>query len=302
LNSRLIPPTILEMRRVLLTLALLAVTGVLTACGVTSSVDPVAAAATKTENAGGYKLTMTTKMTAAGVGFSITAQGVFDRDRGELEMNMNDLLKQSGAPAGTDATMKAIYLTEDGDPVLYMRLGLLAGQLPAGKTWMRIDLEKAGKGLGLDFNQLMGGAAQNPTSSLDLLRSSADFSEVGKETIDGVETTHYHGVVDLQKASKTAGLSSSVIQRLTEMGAPSHYPMDVWVDDAGLIRRFTSRYDQAFSGKVVTLEMTMDMSDYGMAVDVTAPPADEVFDATALATQGAQSQFGATTTTSTATG
>jgi hypothetical protein len=290
------------MRRALLIVAALAVTGALTACGVSSTVDPVAAAATKTENAGGYKLTMTTKMTAAGVGFSITAQGVFDRDRGELEMNMNDLLKQSGAAAGTDATMKAIYLTEDGDPVMYMRLGFLAGQLPAGKAWMRIDLEKAGKGLGLDFNQLMGGAAQNPTSSLDLLRSSADFSEVGKETIDGVETTHYHGVVDLQKLGKTSGLSSSAIQRLTQMGAPSQYPMDVWVDDAGLIRRFTSRYDQAFSGKVVTLEMTMDMSDYGTTVDVTAPPADEVFDATALATQGAQSQFGATTTTSTATG
>jgi hypothetical protein len=166
---------------------------------------------------------------------------------------------------------------------------------------MRIDMEKAGKGLGIDFNQLMGGAAQNPASSLDLLRSSADFSEVGKETIDGVDTTHYHGIVDLQKASGAAGLSSAAVQRLLAMGAPSQYPMDVWVDDAGLIRRFASSYDQSSGGQVVSLEMTMDMSDYGTPVDVTAPPADQVFDATDLAAQGAQSQSGATTATSTLT-
>jgi hypothetical protein len=52
----------------------------------------------------------------------------------------------------------------------------------------------------------------------------------------------------------------------------------------------------------MSLETTMDMSDYGLPVNVSAPPADEVFDATALAAQGAQSQSGATTTTSTVTG
>jgi hypothetical protein len=244
---------------------------------------------------------MTMKMTAGGVQGSLTANGAFDGDRGEMEMDMSDLLRSSGAPTGIDSTMKAIYLKEDGDPVMYMRFGFLAGMLPAGKSWMRIDLQKAGKGLGIDFNQLMGGATQNPTSSLDLLRSSGDFSEVGKETIDGVDTTHYHGIVDLQKASGASGLSSATIQRLLAMGAPSQYPMDVWVDDAGLIRRFMSSYDQSFGGKSVSLEMTMDMSDYGTPVDVTAPPSDEVFDATELAAQGAQSQSGATTTTSTIT-
>jgi hypothetical protein len=290
------------MRRVLLILAAFAVTGALTACGVSSTVDPVAAAATKSEKAGGYKLTMTTKMSAAGVNGTITAQGTFDGQRGQMDLDMSDLLKSSGAPAGTDATMSAIFLKEDGDAVMYMRFGFLAGRLPAGKTWMRIDMQKAGKGLGIDFNQLMGGAAQNPTSALDLLRSSSDFSEVGKETIDGVQTTHYHGIVDLQKAAAAGGAMSTSIQRLVQMGAPTQYPMDVWVDDAGLVRRFTQSYNQEFGGNSVSLETTMDMSDYGLPVNVSAPPADEVFDATALAAQGAQSQSGATTTTSTVTG
>lgn len=290
------------MRRALLILAALAVTGALTACGVRSTVDPVAAAATKSEKAGGYKLTMTTKMSAAGVNGSITAQGTFDGQAGQMDMDMSDLLKSSGAPAGTDATMSAIFLKEGGDPVMYMRFGFLAGQLPAGKTWMRIDMEKAGKGLGVDFNQLTGGAAQNPTSALDLLRSSSDFSEVSKETIDGVRTTHYHGIVDLEKAAAAGGAASAAIQRLVQMGAPTQYPMDVWVDDTGLIRRFTQSYNQELGGKSVSLETTMDMSDYGLPVNVSAPPADEVFDATALAAQGAQSQSGATTTTSTVTG
>lgn len=295
-------PTLQTMRRVLLILAAFAVTAALTACGVSSTVDPVATAATKSEKAGGYKLTMTTKMSAAGVNGSITAQGTFDGQTGQMDMDMSDLLKSSGAPSGTDATMSAIFLKEDGDPVMYMRFGFLAGQLPAGKTWVRIDLEKAGKGLGVDFNQLMGGAAQNPTSALDLLRSSSDFSEVGKETIGGIQTTHYHGTVDLEKAAAAGGAASGAIQRLVQMGAPTQYPMDVWVDDSGLIRRFSQSYNQELGGKSMSLETTMDMSDYGLPVNVSAPPADEVFDATALAAQGAQSQSGATTTTSTVTG
>ena len=226
----------------------------------------------------------------------MTAQGTFDRDRGEMEIDLGDLMGGLGAPSGS-GTMKALYLTEDGDPVMYMQFGFLAGMLPSGKTWIRIDLQKAGKGFGVDFNQLMGGAGQNPSSSLDLLRSSGDFTEVGTETVDGVETTHYHGVVDLKKAAAAGGPASEAIQRLEQLGATTQFPMDVWIDGSGMIRRFTQSYDQSLGGQTMSLDTTMDISDYGTPVDVTAPPADQVFDATALAGQGAQSQPGATTTT-----
>ena len=225
----------------------------------------------------------------------MTGHGTFGAKQGELDIEMADLLGWLGAASGTDMTMKALYVTEDGDPVMYMQLGLLAGQLPGGKTWMRIDLAKAGKAAGIDLGQLMGGAGQNPSDWLALLRSNGEFSEVGHETVDGADTTRYHGTVDLEKAAAGDGPAAATIKRLLDLGAPTKYPLDVWVDGAGYIRQFEMSYDETLSGNTVSMSMIMSMSDYGTTVDVSAPPADQVFDATDLAAQGAASALNGTT-------
>jgi hypothetical protein len=282
-------------RRALLVLAVTGLAVGLTACGVSNSIDPVAAAATKSQSAGGFKTSLKLSMTANGRRLTMTGHGTFGDKQGELDLDMPDLLGQLGAPSGMDMTMKALYLTEDGDPVMYMQLGLLAGQLPGGKTWVRIDLAKAGKAAGIDLGQLMGGAGQNPSDWLALLRANGEFSEVGHEAVGGADTTHYHGTVDLQKAAGGDGPAAPAIKRLLDLGAPTTYPLDVWVDDAGYIRQFELSYDETLSGNTVSMSMTMSMSDYGTAVDVSAPPADQVFDATNLAAQGAASALNGTT-------
>jgi hypothetical protein len=277
------------MRRVLFALALIALAGGLTACGVRSTVDPVAAAATRTQDAGGFQAKMSITVSADGRKLTMTGQGFFGRDRGEMQMDMGGLLGAAGAPSTGDSTMKAIYLTEDGNPVIYLNLGFLAAFLPGGKAWVRVDLEQAGKASGIDINQLMSGAGQNPSDSLALLRSSGDFSEVGKETVEGVETTHYHGAVDLRKAAAANGARADAIQRILDLGAPSQYPIDVWIDDAGYVRQYEASYDQTAGGKSFSTTMTIGMSDFGVHVEVSAPPAAQVFDATDLAAQGAAS-------------
>ena len=283
------------MRRVLLALALTALAVGLTACGVSNAVDPVAAAATKSQSAGGFKTSLKLSVTANGRRLTMTGHGTFGDKQGELDLDMPDLFGPLGAPSGTDATMKVLYVTEDGDPVMYMQLGLLAGQLPGGKTWVRIDLAKAGKAAGIDLGQLMGGAGQNPSDWLALLRSNGEFSEVGYETVEGTDTTHYHGTIDLQKAAAGDGPAAATIKRLLALGAPTTYPLDVWVDDAGYIRQFAMSYDETLSGSTVSMSMIMGMSDYGTTVDVSAPPADQVFDATDLAAQGAASALNGST-------
>jgi len=283
------------MRRALLALAVAGLAIGLTACGVSNSIDPVAAAATKSQSAGGFKTSLKLSVTANGQRLTMTGHGTFGDKQGELDIEMPDLLGRLGAASGTDMTMKALYVTEDGDPVMYMQLGLLAGQLPGGKTWMRIDLAKAGKAAGIDLGQLMGGAGQNPSDWLALLRSNGEFSEVGHETVDGADTTRYHGTVDLEKAAAGDGPAAATIKRLLDLGAPTKYPLDVWVDGAGYIRQFEMSYDETLSGNTVSMSMIMSMSDYGTTVDVSAPPADQVFDATELAAQGAASALNGTT-------
>ena len=279
-------PTIGRMRRFTLGLLLLALAASLTACGVTRTVDPVAGAATKTQDAGGYKTTFSMTMSVAGRQLTMTGHGEFDSGQGELVMDMSSLLQQSGAPAGTDSTIDAIYVREGGDPVIYFKLGLLSGLMPDGKTWIRLDLAKAGKAAGVDLGKLMGGASQNPADALQLLRANGDFTDVGTETIGGVSATHYHGTIDLKKALAAKGAPDDMIQRLLDLGAPEQYPVDVWVDDSGYVRQLEMSYTQTTNGVPLAVKLTTDMSDYGTDVSVSPPPPDEVYDATDFAAKG----------------
>jgi hypothetical protein len=277
--------------RVSFALALVALSGALTACGVKSTVDPVAAAATKSQQAGGFSAKTSVTVSADGQRFTMTGSGFFGDGKGQMELDMSDLLSRTGAPAGIDSTIKALYLTENGDPVMYMQLGFLSQLMPGGKSWVRVDLAKIGKAAGIDFNQLLSGANQSPSDMLSMLRANGEFSEVGTDIVDGVETTHYNGTVDLEKAAAAKGVGADAIQRLLELGAPTRYPVDVWVDKDDYVRQYKTSYDMHVDGKTMSLSMTMGMSDYGTPVVVSAPPSDQVFDVTDLASKGMASQL-----------
>ena len=57
------------------------------------------------------------------------------------------------------------------------------------------------------------------------------------------------------------------------------------------MRQVKTSYDMSTGGKQMSVSMTMGMSDYGTPVEVSAPPADQVFDATDLAAKGVASQL-----------
>jgi len=252
--------------------------------GVTSTLDPVAAAATKTQQAGGVKLDLAVSTTVGGQTITVTGHGAFEHDQGSLDFDFGGL---PGLNAGGSAT-RIVYLTEDGGAVIYMHTPLLDGRLPGGKSWIRFDLQKAGKALGVNVQQLMAGASQNPSDALHLLESNGSFDAVGHETIDGADTTHYHGTVDLAAAAKASGAPDDLVQRLLDSGAPAQFPVDVWIDGSGYVRQVKENLPQGSSGSPA-VQMTVGLSDYGTSVDVSAPPAAEVYDATDAATKSVES-------------
>jgi LppX_LprAFG lipoprotein len=263
------------LRRVVSGLALAGLAVGLTACGVARTIDPVAAAATKTERAGGYKVSLSGTVTSADMTIRMSGNGVFDDTHGELALDVNGL------------DLNARYLTEHGDFVMYINLGAMGAGLPNGKSWIRLDLEEVGNALGIDLSKLMSqGATQTPLQSLETIKASGDFAEVGSEELNGTTTTHYHGTVDLLKAAKNRGLDVDAVQKLIDAGARSEYPMDVWVDDSGYIVQYRMTLDQKVKGVPSSMVMTMGMSDFGTPVDVAAPPSSEVFDVTSAATPG----------------
>jgi hypothetical protein len=106
---------------------------------------------------------------------------------------------------------------------------------------------------------------------------SSDVTTVGPDTIRGVATTHYHALLDLGKAIDQAkvppSLRPSLKQALSLFGNESSIPVDIWVDAASRVRRLTETMNLPGVGAFST---TIDLYDFGVPVNVVAPPADQV--------------------------
>jgi LppX_LprAFG lipoprotein len=262
-------------RRIALALALLGSVVALSGCSFTKAVDPVADAATKTENGGGAKLALTASVTTpAGETYSLSATGVLDKQQGDVTVSLPE--------SNSQAELR--YLEENGDLVLYVNSPALSSRLPGDKPWIRLDLQQLGQKLGVDVGKLLGGANQNPGQILDLLQSTGSVKQVGTESIDGTSTTHYTATVELdQLAGKLGGSVGQVAyDELVSKGAPSTIPVDVWVGADGFVRRATLDDSLTVSGQTASLKFQLDVSDYGTPVNVTAPPSDQVFDVSGL--------------------
>ena len=195
-------------------------------------VDAVKSAAQKTYNAGSESLALTANVDASGQSVALSGKGAFETKtaRGSLQLDVN-----------------ATPITTTIDEVLvgtavYLRSPLLAGSLPGGKTWLKLDLTKL-RVSGIDLQSLL---AQDPGAELKRLRALESATKVGTDQIG----THY-------KVQATTG---------------SIRDYDVWVGGDGYIHRVVVA--QA-SPKV---SATIDLSKFGTKVTAAAPPAAQVYE------------------------
>jgi hypothetical protein len=225
----------------------------------------------------------------------ISGTGAIDGTTGEISFDMGSMFKQLGLPSGVassakmqqlmHSSIKEVFLKEDGDFVIYMRLGFLAAQIPGGKQWMKLDLSKLGKSAGVDFNQLLSGSELQPTDLLAMLKTEgAKIRKVGPATVDGAATTQFHVTIDVAKALKSRGLSSPMLAGMASR--LPNVPEDVWIGKDGLVHRIKLALGVPVEGKSMHMAMQMDLYDYGAHVTIAAPPASQVFDATQLAQSG----------------
>jgi hypothetical protein len=154
--------------------------------------------------------------------------------------------------------------------------------LPDGKTWARLTFDEVQEATGLD---VAAATNQNPTEVLARLAASGEIEKIGDEEIDGVATTHYRAVVDIEAMNEQSGVASDkALEQMKALFGPS-YPADIWIDDDGYLRRMTFAIDLANApdppsgtpaeGRIV-IEMTM--SAFGEPIDVIAPPEEDVID------------------------
>jgi LppX_LprAFG lipoprotein len=263
-------------RRLLPALLVLPVVAVLAAgCGSgggTLSLDPVASAATKTQQTGTYSFDYSASMQVLGQQFSFTGNGESDMANGRMQMTMDF----TGLPA---------QLTQNGstaefvlaDKVMYLKMPFLSGMLPGGKQWMKVDLAAAAKQAGTSlgsFGQL------DPQQWLQQLLASNDTKKLGSDTVQGEQMTHYRTTIDPDKAiSKVPAAQRAAVRKAMKQIGMSTIPVDVWVDGKGLLRQESLSLTMGQGLQNATMKMTYDMHDFGQPVNVEVPPADQVFDA-----------------------
>jgi hypothetical protein len=233
------------------------------------SLDPVANAAEKTAKQGSAKI----YFTMSGGGITGTGTGLFDNDGSAGRMSMD--VQAKGKSLHMDAVSQGfvIYLKS---PVFQRESGF-----PKGKEWLKIDLKKAAKSLGLDLDSLQ---SMSPGSTLSVLRGSRGKpTTIGEEKVAGVETTHYRTRIDLQAAAnKASGAAAKTLRRLVQLTGQKTMSVEAWVDGNGLVRK--ESYSQRYGPGQPLVKLTQVLYDFGPHVSIAAPPSDKVFDATSLAT------------------
>lgn len=259
--------------------------------GVSESAAPqerVAAAAQATTDAGTSKLSFSASVSVPAQGRSeearLTGEGEFDYEtrRGRLTYDLGDLLQADGQ-AGPDGEAEVVF----DRMILYLRFPSLAGNLPEGREWIRLDLGKLGEMQGIDLAQLSQ-LNQDPSQLLDYLRAtSSEIEEVGEEDVRGAPTTHYRARIDLDKVPEQAPEDARAAVRasvdvLKQRLGSSTLPVDVWLDGEGRVRRFR----QAILAEGSDVELTIELFDFGTDVDVAPPPENKTVDLAELLGQG----------------
>lgn len=232
------------------------------------------AAAAATTRTGSARFTM--QMTISSSAGQITASGHGETTFGHTAHGTLTMVMQiPGAATPVGVTERVIGTT------IYMKMPFLQAEIPGARPWMKIDLEAMGKAHGIDFGAIMNSSSNNPATILSYLQGvSSNIQNVGTETVDGVQTTHYTATVDFHRMmralERTDPHAASSIEQVMAMTGVSSDPIDVWVDGQGLLRQETVHTRMPAQGASMTI--TMDLSDFGAAVSVTAPPASQTSD------------------------
>lgn len=227
----------------------------LAACGGTSevtSLDPVAQAADRTTSAAGVHFEMSARIAGQGEALAFSGPGEI-ADHGK-EMHMRLTLPASTLGAGGAGNVK--FDVVSANDTYYLHGGPFQ-QIAPGK-WVKV--KSTDKAFQLGQN--------DPSQMLQYLRATSNVDEVGKDTVRGVETTHYAARLQLDRvADKVSPEAASALKQATKTLGTKEIPLDVWVDRDGLVRRIKMDWHP----KGGSLVMGLDLFDFGdVHVDVPA--------------------------------
>lgn len=248
------------------------------------SVEIYAAAADQLAAQTSARFEMTVTMRFSGEGIPSGALSVTSTSTGEWAADGPRAHAETRVQGpGVDQTFDAfvvgttVYLPSEAVPVLDER---------PTTPWVSYDVTR----LGYDPEQ----AAAGPMSLeqwIDWIRSAGgEVTTVGEEEVRGITTTRYAAavpgdVVLEQGAQQAVGapIPRQELERVAaEMEVTGPAELELWVDEEGLPRRVAIRYALTFQEATADVDARLEIIAYGVPVEVTPPPAEQVTDVTDL--------------------
>lgn len=223
----------------------------------------------------------------AGTSVSLPFSGAFDNDNGIFlfSMDMTAMATQLGGeiPPEMADLFGEMQVLQVGDTT-YMNwpfFSFLGVQTP----WISTPTEESDTLPSAGFG---GATPGNPADFLSFFEeTNATIEEIGRETLRGVETTHYLAVFDTETL-----LENATPEERAELEAQGplplqEMPMDIWIGDDGLVYKYVidisgDSVEAAPGEGFERMVMTFEMYDWGASIDVEIPPADQVTDASEL--------------------
>lgn len=235
--------------------------------------NPVAAAAERTQSEPGARFTMKVLYTSAALSQPMNAHGhgAYNSETGLGEVHLKlDTPGLGLVEFDTITDGITQYMRSEKEELM---------PLPDGKEWMKVDPL-----LGASEGELMAGG--DADSSLDMLGAvGEDVTKVGRERVRGTETAHYRATVTLTDlAERLRDEGKDDLAELYEKYAalnPAPQIVEAWIDGNGIVRRMRMVMQLPIENQpTMTMDLRMDLFGFGAQPAITVPDEDQVFDAT----------------------
>jgi hypothetical protein len=150
------------------------------------------------------------------------------------------------------------------DSAFYMKIPGLG----LGSKWLTVPLDDPSNPLGSLYSQLA--TFTDPDAMQASYSAFKKFTDLGTETVDGVEARHYKVTVDTAKSLKASGLDKIGGLPLKELlkTMPKQTTSELWLDGDNHIVKMTA------DASVAAYEIHY--SDWGKPVRLSAPPKSQV--------------------------
>jgi hypothetical protein len=240
-----------------------------------TSLNPIADAAERTEAVRGARMTISATYTSPELpfGFMAHGQGIINGHTGRGHVEMSATVGSRRLQIEAISDRRSIYL----------RSSMFASELPAGKEWVGVEPL-----LGHDPETALAGSSDVKQQLQMLQAAGGDVEAVGEENVRGASTTRYRGTIDLERVVSMLREEGKadvalVMERMLK-GESTSIPVEVWIDENGLVRRVRQVMTIPTNTGDPGLQMDMQITlyDFGVKPRIQLPPASEVFDTTPL--------------------